>query len=82
MNKQVSFVRCLIANAVNLPPDDIEIVFVAECVEETLFQVDYGEYGLVVGGFNKESTIGDVLYTLDEIYNSISSWEEDNDESI
>jgi hypothetical protein len=42
-----------VAKAANCPPDDVEVVLDSKNLDEILFQVDYNDYLLIIGGFER-----------------------------
>ena len=71
--KEIEQIRIIIAKAVEIPPDDINIIL-AKKDKPTLYVVDYREYNLV-SGFNHIPTIEEVREDLKELYLKAKEWE-------
>jgi len=78
-NKEKLVLRCLVAKAANCPPDDIEIVLDSKNLDEMLFQVDYHDYLLIIGGFERMPGIYELKEHIENLYRSVLNWEENQE---
>jgi hypothetical protein len=66
-NKEIETTRCVIAQAINLPPDDIATVTLSEDTP-SLFSLDnYNGFNLLLG-FDKIPTISEAKESIKDLY--------------
>jgi hypothetical protein len=78
-NNEKLALRILVAKAANCPPDDVEIVLDSNNLDEMLFQVDYNDYLLIIGGFERIPGIYELKEHIENLYQSVLNWEENQE---
>ena len=78
-NKEIEATRCVIAQAINLPPDDIATVPLSDGTSSLFTLDDYNGFNLLVG-FEEVPTIKEAKESIKDLYLAAVEldWEENS----
>ncbi len=76
--REIEIIRCLVAKAADIPPDDIEIL-VGRSKESVLYMIDdYKGYNFAIG-FDYIPSVEEIEEGLEELYLNAKELEEDEE---